>query len=73
MDQVSMDEAVGRLVRLCRMQAEMMAGMSPARRDRLLQEWLAAAMTPEQRLQALCDMTGMIGALNQAAVARDER
>ncbi len=73
MDQALTGEAVGRLIRLCRMQAEMSAGITPARRDRLLQEWLAAAMTPHKRLRSLCEMTDMIRALNHAAGTHDAR
>ena len=46
-----------RFARLCRMTGDMLAIMTPAERDRMMQEHLAAARGPQRNLQLLCEMT----------------
>ncbi len=58
-----------RLAILCRMTREMLEQMSPAARDRMMQEHLAAARGPERNLQLLCDMTRTLLALRNRAEA----
>ena len=58
-------EAQQRLATLCRMTREMLERMTPAERDRMMQEHLAAARGPERNLQLLCDMTRTVLALRK--------
>ena len=57
--------ACERFVRLCRMTDEMLAKMTPAERDRMMQEHLAAARGPERNLELLCNMTETLLALRK--------
>ncbi len=50
-------EAERRLATLCRMTREMLDRMTPAQRDRMMQEHLAAARGPERNLRLLCEMS----------------
>ena len=47
--------ACERFAHLGRMTREMLSRMTPAERDRMMQEHLAAARGPERNLQLLCD------------------
>jgi hypothetical protein len=51
------DETCRRCAEVCRLTQERLSRMSAAERDRLLQEHLAEAHTPEKRFEMLCRMT----------------
>lgn len=51
-----MDDVTRRAMRLTEMMNERIRSMSPAERDRLTQQLLAAAQTPPQRLRTLAAM-----------------
>ena len=54
-----------RLATLCRMTREMLERMTPAERDRMMQEHLACARGPERNLALLCEMTRTLVALRK--------
>lgn len=62
-----------KLALVCRMTREMLERMTPAERDRMMQEHLAAARGPQRNLQLLCDMTRTLLALRNRAEAAETK
>lgn len=59
------DETTQRAERLCALMNERIRTLSPPERDRRLQQFLAEAMTPSQKLRALCGMMNFVIACNR--------
>ncbi len=58
-----------RFLLLCRMTDEMMRSMSPADRDRMLQEHLAAARGPGRNFLLLCQMSDALAGVRRERLA----
>ena len=61
MDQIALNSQ-----RLCELMDEQIRSRSPAERDRVMQQFLAQAMTPAQRFHALCVLMDFAIAQNRA-------
>ena len=61
------EETCRRFAEVCRLTQERLSRMSPAERDRLLQEHLAEAHTPEKKFEMLCRMTTTMLRLRRGA------
>ena len=62
-----------RLATLCRMTREMLERMTPAERDRMMQEHLASARGPEGNLARLCEMTRTLLALRRQPLGSETK
>ena len=61
-----------RLQEVCELMDKRLREMTPQERDDLLQLHIAAAMTKEQRLKAIADMTDLMLALRRARASQEE-
>jgi hypothetical protein len=61
------EETCRRFAEVCRLTQERLESMSPAERDRMLQEHLAEVRGPETKFRMLCQMTDMVFRLRRGA------
>lgn len=64
-----MDENARRAAKLCEMMDEQIRNRTSAERDRLIQRFVAEAMTPSQKLKALGDMMDFVISLRKSREA----
>jgi hypothetical protein len=61
------EETCRRFAEVCRLTQERLNRLTPAERDRLFQEHLAAGRSPDARFKTLCQMTTMMLCLRGGA------
>jgi len=66
-ERIADEETCRKFAEVCRLTQERLDSMTPAERDRMLQEHLAEIRSPETKFRMLCQMTDMVFRLRRGA------